>query len=368
MKRILPILFALLVAVSCEIPFEIRQEGEPKIYMQACMSELYVTVSYRIVTPVNHSSSLRLGGETIEATLNGNPMLVSGPYYWDDGKTSAYAILEGTDHSFFSPGDIVTVSLRSDGVDPVSASVEYLPEIKVASFDYEDIAVEDTVATEVRLTLAKAPTEEDFFGVMIEAEHTITYMSGENDIYTVNLTPGYILTAAESVSFDLEDFMQVNFNGRELGERGTYRPLTLVSKKQFDGATYKFYLNSFDTGILDGIRENMPDDNSGMAGGGIISGDVGSQFPGEGSEWNPDKIPIGHTTAYSIYFYQLSREAFLFAKALYQSNFDFLSNMGLTPANFTWSNVEGGLGYAGYVRLDFIGKIIAEQKLEVPNN
>ena len=66
------------------------------------------------------------------------------------------------------------------------------------------------------------------------------------------LTPGYILTAAESVGFDLADFVQVNFNGYYLGCQ-EYIPLTLIDRKQFDGPTYRFYLNSFDASILAGI-------------------------------------------------------------------------------------------------------------------
>ena len=54
-------------------------------------------------------------------------------------------------------------------------------------------------------------------------------------------------------------------------------------------------------------------------------------------------------TEYTFTFCRLSEEFFLFAKALFQSNFDFLSNMGLIPANFTWSNVKGGLGVVGAV-------------------
>ena len=34
---------------------------------------------------------------------------------------------------------------------------------------------------------------------------------------------------------------------------------------------------------------------------------------------------------------------------MYQSNFDFLANMGLIPANFTWSNVDGGMGFVGAI-------------------
>ena len=66
---------------------------------------------------------------------------------------------------------------------------------------------------------------------------------------------------------------------------------------------------------------------------------------------------------YVFTFSQLSREFYQFAKALYQSNFDFLSNMGFTPANFTWSNVDGGLGFVGALNSVTLGPIeIVEEK------
>ena len=67
------------------------------------------------------------------------------------------------------------------------------------------------------------------------------------------------------------------------------------------------------------------------------------------TEVNPPVIPIGRRTIIHILLSRLSPEFYFFAKALYQSNFDFLANMGLVPANFTWSNVEGGMGFVGAI-------------------
>ena len=50
----------------------------------------------------------------------------------------------------------------------------------------------------------------------------------------------------------------------------------------------------------------------------------------------------------AFYWYGLSANQG-YAKAQYQSNFDFLSNMGLTPANFTYSNIRGGIGLIGAI-------------------
>ncbi len=54
-------------------------------------------------------------------------------------------------------------------------------------------------------------------------------------------------------------------------------------------------------------------------------------------------------TTGQLILHRLSKEFYYYAKAQYQSNFDFLSNMGLTPANFTYSNIRGGIGLIGAI-------------------
>ena len=137
--------------------------------------------------------------------------------------------------------------------------------------------------------------------------------------------------------------MQVSFDGTFLGG-ARYQPLTMITQKQFRENEYTFYLGSFDAQLLDAIRGRMPDGDTGAAGGDIASGEVGRQ-----KDKKEEIKPVETHTEYTFTFYRLSEEFFLFAKALFQSNFDFLSNMGLIPANFTWSNVKGGLGVVGAV-------------------
>jgi len=68
--------------------------------------------------------------------------------------------------------------------------------------------------------------------------------------------------------------------------------------------------------------------------------------PGEEPE-EEVKIPVATHVSCDISFYRLSPELYYYARALYLCQLDFLANMGLIPANFTYSNVEGGLGIVG---------------------
>ena len=308
----------MLLAASCEIPFELDQTGEAKIYVQGIVNNGEVFVSAQLAQPVT-------------------------------GKLQADAPME-IDQAW--DGDEFSLRVRTAGVAPVSGRTTVPPPVEIRDMAWQRVQVDTIDAVDIRLTLDHAPGEGEYYGIQIRQHYEITYKDGTSEEMDVYGTPGYILTASESVSFDLEDFMQVNFDGRYLGG-ADYMPLTLITQKQFEGKVYQFYLDSFDASILDGIRNRMPDGETGMAGGGIISGGVGPGSGGQG--FDPGKIPVDMKTTYTFTFYRLSREFFLYAKAMFQSNFDFLANMGLIPANFTWSNVEGGLGFVGAVNSTNLG-------------
>ena len=310
MRKYLYTIALLLAAASCEIPFDLDSTGEARIYVQGIVNNGEVFVTTQLAQPVNG---------TVQADV---PMQVEQS--WD--------------------GDVFRLRVRASGVETASGETTLPPPVVLHDLSWQRVQVDTIDATEIRLTLDHAPGEGEYYGIQILREDEITFADGSSKVLLSYGTPGYILTAAESGSFDLEDFVQVNFDGRYLGGPD-FQPITLVTRKQFEGATYRFYLNSFDASILDGIRDSMPGGETGMAGGGIISGQIGPGAGGQG--WDPSQVPVRIATRYTLDFHRLSPEFYFYAKALFQSNFDFLANMGLIPANFTWSNVEGGLGFVG---------------------
>ena len=334
MKKLLHIVLgALLLALpSCEIPFTLDQDGQPRIYMQCIADRLGVYLSPRFASAVEDPAGI-LQELKIELSVNGEPVNVQA--------------LEGGDYRgnvSLKEGDRVQVRLQAAGLAAVEGYSVMPAAPVVQDVQLEPVQADTIKATRVSLTLDHAPGEGEYFGIQILSFNDVRYLDGSTESFNAYVTPGYILTAAESVNLDLEDFMQVNYDGMVLGGR-SHAPLTLVTRKQFHGSVYSFYLNSFDATLLDRIRGRMPGGSTGVAGGGIVSGEVGG---GTGTPPpDPGKIPVGVDTRYYVYLSSLSPEFYYYAKALYQSNFDFLSNMGLTPANFTWSNVSGGLGFVG---------------------
>ena len=336
MRKCLHILLGclLLGLPACEIPFSLDQDGEARIYLQCIGNDEGIRLMPQYAVPVS-SASGTVKDWQVEIQVDGTPVPVTAEA---DGSYRSDTPLRG--------GELLEMSVRADGLPPVSGRTRVPSRPVVQDVRLQNRQVDTIKATQVSLTLDHAPEDGEYFGIQIAAETEITYMGGKREKICNYMTPGYILSAAESGIFDLEDFVQVNYDGLSLGGR-TFQPITLVTRKQFDGAVYRFYLNSFDASMLEGIRGRMPGGNTGVVGGGIVSGEVN---PGSGAGVaDPSEIPVGLKTLYHVRFSSLSPEFYNYAKALYQSNFDFLSNMGFTPANFTWSNVSGGLGFIGAI-------------------
>jgi len=350
MKRFLHIAVLALLAVSCEIPFELDQAGSPLIFVQAVAQDGSMVITPRYAAPVNGGSGKVLpDGLEVRLQVNGKPAAVQS---MENGQYRC----EGP----FQEGDLFALELSAEGLTSASGSTSLPGKPVITDFSWQNIQVDTIRAVEVRMSLDHAPGEGEYYGIQISCQMNITYADTSTDSFTMAGTPGYVLSAADAGSMDLEDFMQVNFQDGVLGGKD-YAPITLVTKKQFDGTLYKFYLDSYDATMLDALRSAMPgaDDTGGAVGGGIISGDI-NEGGGQGG-LDPSKIPVAIQTIYTFTLSRLSTEFFLYTKALYQSNFDFLSNMGLTPANFTYTNISGGLGMVGALSSATVGPVEIEK-------
>lgn len=326
MKKVFYILSMLLLAASCEIPFQLEQNGKARIYVQGIVHNGDVFVTKQVANPVS-------GRQMADVPI--------------DVRTSL-------------DGDRFSLEVTADGLETATGSTTVPPTPDLEAVTARTFPIDTLTVTQVTFKLNHAPAEGEYYGIRIQRDQHLVFEDGTEKDTTSYATPGYILTLIESGSFNLEDFMQVSFDGQFMGGP-EYQPLTLVSRKQFRENEYTFYLGSFDAQLLDAIRGRMPDGDTGAAGGDIASGEVGRQ-----KDKKEEIKPVETHTEYTFTFCRLSEEFFLFAKALFQSNFDFLSNMGLIPANFTWSNVKGGLGVVGAVSSVTLGPYCYDPVPEAP--
>jgi hypothetical protein len=166
-------------------------------------------------------------------------------------------------------------------------------------------------------------------------------------------TAGQIASTADINKLDLDGFMSVNYKDGMV-ESGMFsgEPMMLLTDKMFDGSTYSFYINSIDS--FSWADFDIDFDIDGIDDSYVTNTDEMPDFPDDYED--PGE---GEDEPYYIYFivsesqevqmevFRLSEELFNYCKAQYLMNFNMLSNFGLSPPNFTYTNVSGGVGIVG---------------------
>lgn len=391
-KRFLFASILLLAAASCEIPFDLDNVSKPKLYVQYLPSE----GSPRMKIGYAEPAFGKLGDARYNFRDSDVTVLVNG-------KAASIRRLEKTETDpggntlFLLPeidgglksGDKVEVKLKGDNV-PDAYAYTVIPEKPtVSSVEIKPVLRDSSTATQVTVYLSKAVQEGEYYGLKtaIKTTTVLGYMSEEtydllNSMGLGNLadlaglagipgmpelpiqydttvtltytTAGQIATTADINKLDLDGFMSVNYHDG-LIESGMFssEPMMLLTDKQFDGSSYSFYINSLDSFSWDIFDFDM--------------GDFDESYV-ETTDEMPDMpdIPGGDDDGseeieqpYYIYFvvdeekevqlevFRLSEELFNYGKAQYLMNFNMLSNFGVSPPNFTYTNVSNGVGIVG---------------------
>lgn len=355
-------LAALLLPVlnGCQIPFELDHAAPARIYVQCVPADGQTVLQILYAAPAygNSRSLFDFHASNVSLQVNGQEV----PVREDEDENGV------RDGRFISDvalkeGDAVSVSVSGPDVPTVTGSTVIPRRPTILSVTHEDIQLDTISGTRVTLSLDWVPGEEDYYGVQIAQRMLLHYVKFEElgtDTVVTYITPGQMLSIAEAGSVDMDGYVQVNYTDGLLG-RGIDAPMRLLKARQFDGQQYSCYLNSLDASLM--AQWLGPNRLPGWLN--PNSGDPDDDTPedeqdGEDDGLDPDKLYFSTTVEYNFIVYQLAPELFHYGKALYHSNFDFLSNLGLTPANFTYSNISGGLGVVGalartetgFIRLD----------------
>ena len=369
MSRKVPFLVSLaLLAASCEIPFELDSVSEPALYVHYIVEAgasngfvvAYAEPSFGTLSGQQYPFSpsdvtLTVGGKT--ASLSEDPDASS----WNSHVLSAGGVP--------SPGSEVRLQVKGRGCPDVLA-VTTVPEPPVIkSVDISLVEVDSSTVNRISIRLDRPAGRNEHYALMAVRRVTTIYettmtLPGMPDsvqtdtvVYQNGFSPGYVASLADINSLDLDDYLSVGYSGGFISATpmGT-GVMTLLSAERFSSDTYTFYADAFDSSLYydfiagydaseeyTGGEEYGQDD--GTAGDGSYDGD--GLWPDDG--WPDDGWP-GVTTEmttsveYRFSLYRLSDEFYNYAKAQYLSRFDMLANFGVSPPNFTYTNVSGGLG------------------------
>ena len=171
MKKFLHIAALLLLAVSCEIPFDLDQAGEPRIYMQAIAKGAHVRIVPLVANPVT-GARVADAPMDIRVELNGEPLSVH-PEDSISYAASYWPIEEG---------DEISVTVRSGSLAPVTGVTRFPPSVVVEDFSWERVQVDTIKAVEVSVRLDHEPGEEEYYGIRIHRQDHLllpdhTYLS-----------------------------------------------------------------------------------------------------------------------------------------------------------------------------------------------
>lgn len=364
MKKSVCLLILALLACSCEIPFSIDDISEPRFLIE-CVPTAGDGAFDVMVAYADPAYGERRVGQypfrpgDVSITVNDNPVATAS-MTWEQSGNYYTSSISGK----FAPGDRVTVSVSGDGIPEATGTTVIPDEPVIKSVDITKINdKEDDNGKRFTVKLAEPVKEGEYYGLeiivyeesyMLEIMKTPPFYKLDTLKYEYGTTPGQLASMSDINNLDLDAFAQVRYKYGGLinsgGPYAEYRPMVLLGCRQWDGDSYSFYLNaSFDFGdILDG----MPSGDTDYP--------VVDPYPyvPEPEDPDPDEpedpeetytIPIGAKTWYRIELFRLSEELFNYCKAQYLMDYNILSNFGVTPPNFTYSNIRGGLGVVGGV-------------------
>ena len=331
MRKILAFLVPALLLSACEMPFSLEGNSSPKLYVQLVPGGTQTALKVRYAAPAYGSEKDRytLQGLSAHVLVNGREVALEA------SETGGLLIPA----SSFSEGDKVEVNVTADGLPEAHGSTVIPLRPDVVAVTQETIQVDTAEMTRVTVRFGHAIEDDEHYGIQIMKRSMLTIQTPQGPLEDEKIswiTPGRLASMTDLGSVDLDDYAQVNYEDG-IVSTGYGHPMTFMGASQFDGDKYVFYLDSYDASGWETWID--PDEMPDM---GQNWGDL--TLPGK-----PEvpEFPMEVENSYKIFFYRLSDELFYYSKAQYLSNFDFLSNLGLTPANFTYSNVSGGLGIVG---------------------
>ena len=354
------ILLALLALVSCEIHFDLEKVSDPALYVQylpssgtdgrimVCYAEPAFDKPAKTPHPFN-ASDVTITVNGVKATVSVDTENSSWNRHYLDVSTSAP----------IKAGDEISVTVTGKDVPTATASTT-VPECPVIkSVTLTQAVMDSSDVWKVVMKLDRPVKEGEYYGIKAVkynewyAAHGPDLLNLQIDTtrYTEYFNPGQVASYADINSLDLDNYVSVSYTDGFVSA-STYmgQCLTLLTARQIDGDTYTFYANAADSFVWSDINIDfdLGDIDYGDSDYSDYYDDYGDyddpEDPEEPEEPEEIWMYLGEKNRYRFEFYRLSDEFYHYAKAQYLSNYNMLSNFGITPPNFTYTNVIGGLG------------------------
>ena len=337
MKRYFCFILILLLALSCERIIDYPVDENGRIYVDAVVgTEDADRINLVVSRPAFGSEAVSAEDIRLSLTNEGKPVeLVRDMDYESDIEGEISYLVHGD----FQPGQKLELRAEAEGLPSVKAQTSVparMPDVEVTcrevkSYrDDEDHSGSSSLRTlwELHLTMDERPDKDSFFGVQVLKE--VSYD-------TLGKVPEHHWEDYENAGKTEYDALHINSKSGEGGSISSVEKELMVA---FAGGDMRVLAAEAD-GDASALDVYVYPTNSHRKSGSYHYNEAGEEV----LEWEVQEI-----YKYKIIVYRLSPEIYHCFRARYMIDMaDVPIHLGFTPATYTYTNIEGGLGMFGAV-------------------
>ena len=337
MKRYFCFILILLLALSCERIIDYPVDENGRIYVDAVVgTEDADRINLVVSRPAFGSEAVSAEDIRLSLTNDGKSVeLVRDMDYESDIEGEISYLVHGD----FQPGQKLELRAEAEGLPSVKALTSVparMPDVEVTcrevkSYrDDEEYSGSSSLRTlcELHLTMDERPDKDSFFGVQVLKE--VSYD-------TLGKVPEHHWEDYENAGKTEYDALHINSKSGEGGSISSVEKELMVA---FAGGDMRVLAAEAD-GDASALDVYVYPTNSHRRSGSYHYNEAGEEV----WEWEVQEI-----YKYKIIVYRLSPEIYHCFRARYMIDMaDVPIHLGFTPATYTYTNIEGGLGMFGAV-------------------
>lgn len=337
MKRYFCFILILLLALSCERIIDYPVDENGRIYVDAVVgTEGADRINLVVSQPALGSETASAEDVRLSLTNDGKSVeLVRDMDYESDIEGEISYLVHGD----FQPGQKLELRAEAEGLPSVKALTSVparMPDVEVTcrevkSYrDDEEYSGSSSLRTlwELHLTMDERPDKDSFFGVQVLKE--VSYD-------TLGKVPEHHWEDYENAGKTEYDALHINSKSGEGGSISSVEKELMVA---FAGGDMRVLAAEAD-GDASALDVYVYPTHSHRKSGSYHYNDAGEEV----WEWEVQEI-----YKYKIIVYRLSPEIYHCFRARYMIDMaDVPIHLGFTPATYTYTNIEGGLGMFGAV-------------------
>ena len=323
MKRFIYIFIALVTLAGCKFGFEVENDADPGVYLSCIASPDSISYYLRYASPLGVNA-----GDIPEVKVKNSSISISGrsldqnPLIVEDG-IRVYPV-----SGMLGTGDEVRVVVRTETLGDLDARTAIPAQIGLENVSMTRTDMMGIIMDDFTFRLDRQPEEGEYVGLFMSRTVSPEEMAWGWEEYPADSLSGPMidyLSPATTVATNADvELCQVDFcwpryiRTWSMGF-GLEEPFTIIPAAAFRNQEVSLMVTSFSA---------------------IYGGYPGSEEEAEAEPFDP---------MYTFTAMSVSEEFYRYSLAQYRSRTDFLALMGLAPAQFAWSNVNGGFGFCGAV-------------------